>query len=189
MIKRIEVVGVMGLPCTGKTTFINMMITQLKHYRLKINKYKMSDFIYKKLKCLEIESTKENMIWLSNILTSRFGKDYWTNVVYKDIVSLEKEYDVIFIETGYMFKELMRLKQKIKNMIIVGIIVDEVLLKERVLEKESDPQKTLEIIDKFKDKFYILVNDANYIINNSANVGQLSNEIKIFLKKYLLRGI
>jgi len=187
MVNLPKIVGVMGLPCAGKTIFTDMVIANLSNYGLKLNIYrcKMSDWIYKKLKCLDLEVTKENMIWLSNVLINKFGRKYLSNIVYRDIVSIQKEYDIIFIETGYAFEELKLLKEKLNNMIIVCIVADESCLKQRVFKRENEPEKTLMVIKSLKHKINFYINHCDYVVNNSGDLKELNEDVKQFIKKIL----
>lgn len=180
-------IGIFGLPGVGKTTFATILSDKLLQINLSSYRYKISDWIRKKVSALNLPLTKKNIIQVGYDLKIKYGLTYWANLILKDLLSVDS--DVIIIETGWGFQELTILKKRLKNrLILVALVAPMKILLRRIhnrnlaeTERENKWSRT-RIQDHEIDKF---VKTADVIINNDLNgINHLGETCDIFIAKY-----
>jgi dephospho-CoA kinase len=184
MVKRNLVFGLTGPNASGKGEVSKYLIKKGYKY------YSLSDIVRQETKKLKLKPTRENYIYVGNLLRKKYGPSILAKRIMK---RLDKDAAVIdSIRNPYEIKEL----NKLDNFILIGIRAPRKLRFMRILERNrtGDSKTYKEFIDNEKkenidncstnQQLRLCMKYADVIINNNGSLEELYKKIDKILEKY-----
>jgi len=184
MVKRNLVFGLTGPNASGKGEVSKYLIKKGYKY------YSLSDIVRQETKKLKLKPTRENYIYVGNLLRKKYGPSILAKRIMK---RLDTDAAVIdSIRNPYEIKEL----NKLDNFILIGIRAPRKLRFMRILERNrtGDSKTYKEFIDNEKkenidncstnQQLRLCMKYADVIINNNGSLEELYKKIDKILEKY-----
>jgi dephospho-CoA kinase/ADP-ribose pyrophosphatase YjhB (NUDIX family) len=187
-----SVIGIVGLPTTGKSTLMKILAMKLECSGLKVHCTKISDAVREQLREKGLEINRFNIDKLYQEKVGSEGKEYWVERLIDAIEHYSA--DIVIIEGIWVIDEVIAFRKILnQKFILIGIHVDPTTMIQRVekrfeaLESNSrdiEINRVRNIIDNFNIEVFL--NEADSVImNDSDHLEDLEEKTKKILLKFL----
>lgn len=186
------VIGIVGLPTTGKSTLMKIFAMKLECSELRVYCTKISNAVRKQLQKKRLEINRFNINMLYQEKMSLESKGYWVRQLLSTIE--HHPANVVIIEGIWIIDEIIALKKILgQKFVLIGIRVNNTVMIQRVekrFEELESNQRDIEIdrVRNITDNFNIeaFLNEADLVITNDSDIlDELEEKAKYILLRFL----
>lgn len=183
------IIGVTGENGSGKGSFSDSLITQLKSS--KVSKIKFSDVLFSTLKNWNIDTTRNNLQNLAIIMDKQYGVGSVTRAAQ---VAIKKNPAEIIIVDGVRWESDVQMIRSFKNNALVYVTADPKVRYERMRKRGEKVGENILTYKQFLDEekagtetqIKKIGKLADFKIENNGTPQALNSQVKLFINKFNL---
>jgi len=173
-----NVLVIVGLPCSGKTTISNLFRKSLISRGVKCEVKKISDLVKVFCKDGGVKTTRSNLKIVKDAFCSVYGLDCWARLLFNDFSRGGSDYLVV---DGAWVKEEIFYLSKLKNCKILALSASRDELEKRLILRNESAQEQARVI-KVQRNFSVRIffDLASKIWNTECPIEKIEKKIELY---------